>query len=358
MADPRIRKHADIIVNYSLKVKRGENIVLISDFEAKPLALEIYKLLIKNGANEVRMKFDSYEFAKAYFENASDEQLNHFPGIEEYEVKHADCYIRLSAPVNTRALSGIDSIKIAKRMKVTKPLSDYRVEKTRWVVTNHPTEAQAQEADMSLAEYEDFVYNAINNVDWKKKYKEQEKLRKLMNITDKVRIVGEKTDLSFSIKGRKAENAGGNFNMPDGEVFTSVIEDSARGFISYSFPALYLGREFNSVYLEFKNGKVIKAKAEKNENDLNKILDMDRGARFIGEFGIGNNYAIQKFTKDILFDEKIGGTIHIALGRGYKTTLSMNVSALHWDMIKDLRSRNGELWFDKKLVQRSGKWKI
>ena len=145
--------------------------------------------------------------------------------------------------------------------------------------------------------------------------------------------------------------------MPDGEVFTSSVENSANGFITYSFPALYMGREFHNVRLEFKNGKVIKATADKNEADLNKILDMDGGARFIGELGIGNNFAIKKFTKDILFDEKIGGTIHIALGRGYKETLSKSVSALHWDMIKDLRN-DSELRFDNQIVQKNGKWLI
>lgn len=355
--DPRIQKQAEILVNHSLKVKKGEKVVIISDFEAKPLALEIYRLLIKNSASEVRMKFDSYEFAKVYFENASIEQIEHFPAIEEFETKHVDCYIRISAPTNTRALSGIGADKITQRSKVTRSISDYRVEHTRWVITKYPTEAQAQEADMSLSEYEDFVYHAINNVDWVKLHKEQEALRKLMDITCKVKIVGEGTNLILSIKDRKAENCSGRFNMPDGEVFTSVVEDSANGYIRYTYPALYMGREFHNVRLEFKKGEVVRATADKNETDLNKILDMDRGARYIGELGIGNNFAIKRFTKDILFDEKIGGTIHIALGKGYKETLSKNSSALHWDMIKDLRT-NGELYFDGELVQKNGRWLI
>ncbi|KKQ48261.1 MAG: Peptidase M29, aminopeptidase II [Candidatus Woesebacteria bacterium GW2011_GWD1_38_10] len=355
--DLRIQKQADILVNHSLKVKKGERVVVISDFEAQTLALEVYRLLIKNGAYEVRVKFDSYEFAKAYFENASQEQIKYFPKIEEFETKNVDCYLRISAPTNTRALSGIDAQKISERASVTRTISDHRVEKTRWVITQYPTEAQAQEADMSLADYEEFVFSAINNVDWKKMWKDQENLRRLMDRTDKVRIVGENSDLTLHIKGRRAENCAGEFNMPDGEVFTSVVEDSANGFITYSFPAIFMGREFHNVRLEFKNGKVIEALADKNEEDLNKILDMDRGARFIGELGIGNNYAIKRYTKNILFDEKIGGTVHIALGKGYKKTLSRNVSALHWDMIKDLRN-DGELWFDKKLVQKNGVWKI
>jgi aminopeptidase len=210
---------------------------------------------------------------------------------------------------------------------------------------------------MSLSDYEDFMFKVINDVDWKKLFKQQEKLRKLIDKTKKVQIKGPGTDLVLSIAGRKAVNSAGKNNMPSGEVFTSVVENSANGFISYSYPALYFGREFHDVYLEFKNGKVVKAKASKGEKDLNKILDMDRGARFIGELGIGNNDKIKKFTKDILFDEKIGGTVHIALGKGYKETLTRNKSTLHWDMIKDLR-QGGELWFDDKLVQKNGKWLI
>jgi aminopeptidase len=145
--------------------------------------------------------------------------------------------------------------------------------------------------------------------------------------------------------------------MPDGEVFTSVVENKADGFITYTYPALYMGREFHKVRLEFKKGKVVRATADKNEPDLNKILDMDKGSRFLGELGIGNNFRIAKFTKDILFDEKIGGSIHLALGKGYKETDSKNESGLHWDMIKDLRL-GGELWFDDKVVQKNGKWLI
>jgi len=357
MVDTRIIKQADIVVNHCLKVKKGERVIISSDFEGKPLALEVYTLLIKEGVLEVRLKFDSYEFTKAYFNNASNRQLNHFPKIEDYEIKNIDCCLRISASSNTRALSTVDAKKISKRSRVTLPLANYRVEKTRWVITKYPTEAQAQEADMSLSEYEDFVFGAINNVDWRKMEVEQEVIKKLLDRTDKVKIIGKDTDLTLSVKGRRAENCAGRFNMPDGEIFTSVLENSADGYISYSFPALFMGREFHNVRLEFKKGKVIKASADKNEADLNEIIDTDRGARFVGELGIGNNFAINRFTKDILFDEKIGGTIHLALGKGYKTTLSKNNSAIHWDMIKDLR-HNGQLWFDNRLVQKNGKWLI
>src|SRR3990172_4440412 len=357
LIDPRIKKQAKILVDYSLKIKKGENVVILAEFVAKPLALEVYKLLIKTGANEIKVHFGDYEFAEAYYKYASSRQIKHFPKLEMDETKAMDCYIRIGAPSNTRGLSGVDIKKLTERARVTRPILNWRVDKTRWVITKFPTDAQAQEADMSLSDYEDFVFSGIVGVDWEKKFKEQEKLRKRVDATREVHIVGVGTDLKLGIAGRKAENAGGKYNMPDGEVFTSVIENKANGFITFSYPALYLGREYTDIKLEFKNGKIVKANASKGEKDLQKILNTDKGARIIGELGLGNNYKINRFTKDILFDEKIGGSIHLALGRGYKETLSKNESAIHWDMIKDLRS-GGEIFFDDKLVQKNGKWLI
>lgn len=353
----RVKKQAEVLVDYSTKVKKGDNVQVLADFLAKPLVLEIYKLLIKRGAGEVRVKFGSYELSEIFYKNATDEQLKNFPKISEFEMKNTDCFIAVRSSKNTRALSNIDPKRMNLRSKTTRSITDYRVENTHWVLTNFPTEAQAQEADMSLTEYSDFVFNAVNKVDWQKKFKEQESLRKIIDKVSEVHIIGPGTDLRLSKKGRSAENCAGKHNMPDGEVFTSVLENSTNGFITYSYPALYMGREFHDIRIEFKNGKAVKVTASKGERDLNKILDMDRGARFIGELGFGNNYKITRFTKDILFDEKIGGSIHIALGKGYKRTGSKNKSALHWDMIKDLR-RGGEIYFDGKVVQKDGKWLI
>jgi aminopeptidase len=357
MLDPRITKVAEILVNYSSKVKKGDRVGILSDFAGLPLVTEIYRLCLKKGAAEVMLHFDSYELDEIYAKNTTSEQRLTFPKIAMGEIKNIDCWFGIIAPTNTRGLSGVDPKIFAETQKAFRPVSAWRVEKTKWVLAQFPTQAQAQEADMSLSDYEDFVYSAVTKVDWKKKHRQQEKLRKLLDKTGEIKIVGEGTDLTLNIKGRKAENAAGEFNMPDGEVFTSVVEDSPEGFITFSYPAIYMGREFHEVRLEFKKGRVVKATAAKGEKDLNKILDMDRGARRIGELGIGNNFKIERFTKNILFDEKIGGSIHLALGKGYKETLSKNVSSLHWDMIKDLRE-GGELYFDGKLVQRGGVWKI
>ncbi len=366
LTDPRVTKFAKILVNYSAKAKKGERALIVSDWLARPLALEVYKELLRAGVVEILVHFEvdeqvlsrSYnEFSESYLKLAKPFQINAFPKLGEQITKGIDLWFRLYAQTNTRGFANIDSSKITQRTKIIKPLIDHRVEKTKWVLTEFPTEATAQDADMSLAEREDFVYGSVIDVDWEKKSKEQDKLVKRLNKTKDVHIIGEETDLRLKITARKAENGDGKFNMPDGEVFTSVIEDSTDGFITYTYPAIYLGKEFHKVRLEFAGGRVIKATATKGQEDLNKILDMDDGARIVGELGIGNNFKISKFTKNILFDEKIGGSIHLALGNGYKETGSKNESALHWDMIKDLR-KGGELWFDDKLVQKDGKWLV
>jgi aminopeptidase len=355
MIDPRVVKTAQLLVNYSTRVKTGDRVAILSDVEAWPLIKEVYRECIKAGASEVRVHISSAELQEIYFKHASNRQIETFPQLEWEETKNMQVYIRIWAPSNTRSLTNVDSKKISARSKVTGKIMDRRVDHTKWVIVNYPTQALAQEADMSLSEYSDFVFSAMLDVDWNKVKKEQDKLKKLVTKTKMVRIVGPDTDLTFSIDGRAGESAWGDHNMPDGEVFTSVVENSTDGYITYSYPALYQGKEFHNVRLEFKNGKVVKAAADKGGNDLNKILDMDSGSRRIGELGIGNNFKIQKFTKDILFDEKIGGTIHIALGSGYTETGSKNKSGLHWDMVKDLRD-GGELYFDGKLVQKNGKW--
>jgi aminopeptidase len=209
---------------------------------------------------------------------------------------------------------------------------------------------------MSLDEFEDFVYNATN-IDWKKESKKQDKLKRILDKGKMVRIVGEDTDLSFSIMGRKALKCDGKHNMPDGEVFIAPVENSTNGKIAYSYPAIRLGKEVDGIKLEFKNGKVVKFSARKNESLLRESLNIDSGAKRLGEFGIGVNSGIKKFIKQILFDEKIGGTIHLALGMAYKEGGGRNKSAIHWDMIKDLR-KGGSLYIDGKLIQKNGKFVI
>jgi aminopeptidase len=233
----------------------------------------------------------------------------------------------------------------------------------RWCITLYPTHASAQEAGTSLTDYEEFVYGAmlLQHDDpvaaWKAQGKEQQRIADFLSETREVRIVAKNTDLRLAIAGRKWENADGLKNFPDGEVFSSPIEDSVNGVIAYTFPAIYGGREVDGIRLTFEHGRVVKAEAEKGNDFLQEMLNMDAGARVIGELGVGTNYGIQRFTKNMLFDEKIGGTVHLALGAGYPETGSLNVSSLHWDMLLDLRG-GGEIYADGRLVQKNGKWEI
>jgi aminopeptidase len=355
MADSRIKRLAKILTEYSVDIKKGDIISINSGVEAKSLVLEVAKLILKKGAIP-RINLSLEEYPYIFFKHAKDEQLKRFPKITLYEVKNSDGFISIGTEYNTRELTNINPKKLAIKRRASKPVQDLIMKKKNWVICEYPTNALAQEADMSLNEFENFVFKATNRK-WNEEEKKQIKLKKLMDKTDRVRIVGKDTDITFSIKDRPAKTCAGKFNMPDGEVFTSVVEDSTEGYIRYTYPVIKDGREVDDVQLWFSKGKVIKAKAKKNERFLKETLNTDKGSKTIGEFGVGFNYGIKKFIKNILFDEKIGGTIHLALGQGYEETLSKNKSAIHWDMIKDLR-KGGEIYFDGKLIQKDGKFVV
>jgi len=356
MPEPRTVKLADILVNYSLKVKKGERVLINSSSElAKPLVLEVYKNVLKAGGHpSVNIAFE--EMSNIFYNIATKEQLLDFPKAKFFEAKSVDCVVNIRASVNKRALSNVDSKRIAERSKVLKSISEVIVNEKRWVLCNFPTNALAQETDMSLEEYEDFLYSATN-IDWEKVRKEEMKLKRVLDKGNVIRIVGKGTDLTLGIKGRKAIPCFGERNMPDGEVFLSPLEISAEGEIYYDLPAIYQGKEVLGIRLKFKKGKVVEASAEKNEKFLMAMLDTDKGARYLGELGIGVNYGIKHFSKDILFDEKIGGTVHLAVGRSYKDAGGKNESAIHWDMIKDLRN-GGAIYVDGKMIQRNGRFLI
>lgn len=355
MADQRVEKIAKILVDYSTKVKKGDNVQIIADQSANELALEVYKLVIQRGAyplNHISLPNAGY----FYYRHASDEQLKHFPEIAMHEMKNTDAVIYISAPLNLKELSGINPKRMALRQSAVKSLQEYRVRHTRWVIFDYPTNSMAQEAGMSLDDFENFVYGAAI-IDWNKESKKLDKLKKVIDHGKSVRIISKNTDISFSINKRIGIKCVGNYNLPDGEVFTAPVEDSVNGQIQYTYPAIYAGQEVDGVCLTFKNGKVVKASATKNYALLKAMIDSDKGARTLGEFGIGTNYKITKFVKNILFDEKIGGTIHLALGSTYPETGGKNSSAIHWDMLLDLR-KGGELYVDGKLIQKDGKFLI
>lgn len=356
MSDPRTIKLAGILVNHSMKVKKGERVLIGSSSElAKPLVLEVYKKVLKAGGHpSVNIAFE--ETANIFYSMASKEQLLYFPKAKFFEAKNVDCVVNIRAAVNKKALSNIDSKAISMRSKVLMPIQEEIVNRKRWVICNFPTNALAQETDMSLEEYEDFLYTATN-INWEKVKKEEVKLKRVLDRGKIVRITGKDTDLCLSIKGRKAIPCFGERNMPDGEVFLSPVENSAEGQIYYDLPAIYQGKEVLGIRLKFRKGKVVEASAEKNENFLIAMLDTDKGARYLGELGIGTNYGIRHFSKDILFDEKIGGTVHLAVGRSYKDAGGKNESAIHWDMIKDLRN-GGAIYIDGRLIQKNGRFLI
>ncbi|MFQ5441410.1 MAG: aminopeptidase [Thermodesulfobacteriota bacterium] len=356
MSDPRVKKLASILINHSLGVKKGENVLISSSSEiAKPLVLEVYREAMLRGANpSLNIAFE--ETANIFYKLATKAQLKNFPKAKLYEAKNIDCVVNIRASANKKSLSNINPAKVGLRSKVLSPLRDLIVNKKRWVLCNYPTNAGAQEADMSLEEYENFLYGATN-IDWKKEKKKQMKLKKALDRASVVRIKGRDTDLTIGIKGRKAIPCYGTCNMPDGEVFLSPVENTAEGHIFYEMPAIYQGREVTGIRLTFEKGRVTGASAEKNEAFLLAMLDTDRGARFLGELGIGVNYGIKKFSKDILFDEKIGGTVHLAVGRSYEEAGGVNISAIHWDMIKDLR-KGGVLYLDGAAIQKNGRFLI
>jgi aminopeptidase len=356
MADPRIKKLAKVLVGHSLNVKRGESVMIAASSEvAKPLVLEVYREVLKAGGNPL-LSVGFEEAANIFLEEANSAQLKHLPKTKLYEARNIECFVSIRAPLNKKSLSRTDPKKSGIRAKAMRPISNTIVNKTRWVLTNFPTNALAQEADMSLAEYEDFLYGATN-IDWKKVKKEEMTLKRVLDKGKVVRIVGPETDLTLSIAGRKAIPCYGDRNMPDGEVFLSPVENSAEGYIYYEMPAIYQGREVTGIRLKFKKGKVVEASADKNEEFLIATLDTDPGARFLGELGIGVNYGIKDCTKDILFDEKIGGTVHLAVGKSYEEAGGKNKSAIHWDMIKDLRKK-GTLFIDGKAIQKNGRFLI
>ena len=353
MADARIEMLAEILVSYSVKVKRGSAIKINLGPEARELGLEVYKRVLGKGAFPI-VNCTLPGFAYEYYKRATNEQLKRFPKIAEFEVKNIDGVISIGTEYNTREFTNIKPAKVALRSRVLRPLSEIVLKKDNWVICLFPTNALAQDAEMSLAEFEEFCYKATN-LDWKKESVKQDKIKRIIDKGSEVRLIGKNTDLRFSIKGRTAIKCDGRRNMPDGEVFCAPVENTVEGHIEYSYPAIKGGREVDGIRLRFAKGRCIEATADKNEKFLHAMLDTDKGARYLGEFGIGMNFGIKRFIKQILFDEKIGGTVHLALGMAYKQGGGRNESALHWDMIKDMR-KGGEIIVDGKCVQRDGKF--
>ncbi len=375
MQDPRIDKLAKVITGYSVNIKKGDRVYITTSPAAQPLTLAVIEQVIKLGGLPHITAGSSYHHLdlvpgamETLLKYGSDEQIAYVNPIERMALNEFDVRIAIRAETNTRSLSNIDPRKISLMQNARRELSDVFMRRSgsgdlRWVVTLFPTDASAQDADMSLREYEDFVFSACLLEDddpiasWQKVAERQQHYVDFLKGKKRVHIKGPNCDLTVGIDGRTFINSEGKKNFPDGEIFTGPEETVTEGWVKFTYPAIYLSREVDQVELEFKQGRVVKANAAKGKDFLMSVLDTDEGVRTLGEFAIGTNNAIKKFTRNILFDEKLGGTIHMALGASYPDTGGVNQSAVHWDMICDTRDGT-EITVDGVPFYRSGEFLI
>jgi aminopeptidase len=364
VADTRVEKLAKVLVHYSIHVKKGDWVRVEGTTVGQELMRAAFVEILKAGGNPT-MRVGLPRNGHDFFTHASPDQLRFIAPTASIEIDRLDASLSIWAGWNSKELSGIDPKKMAASQAARKELFARYLKRIgsgslKWCGTLFPNDSSAQDAEMSLTEYEDFVYRAgkLDQKDpiaeWQKVSRAQVKLVRFLSTLKTVRIVGPDTDLSFKVAGRKWINCDGHENFPDGEVFTGPVENSAEGHIRYSFPAIHGGREVENVRLVFKKGKVVEAKADKGEDYLNVMLDSDAGARYVGELAFGTNYSIKRFTKNTLFDEKIGGTMHIAVGASLPESGGRNKSSLHWDMVCDTR-KGFTVYGDGKPIMKDGK---
>ena len=357
MVDERVKKLAHNLVNYSTKVKKGEK-VLIDLFgqEAIPLGKELVKEVYNAGGLPV-VKIYNEEITNELIKGGNKESFNLTQDIDYYEMNKMDAYIGIRASKNINNNSNISSEKMKEYEKeYLDKVLDERVDNTKWVILRYPNGSMAQLAKMNTSDFEDFYFD-VCNLDYAKMDKAMDNLKALMEKTDKVHILGPGTDLTFSIKGMGGIKCAGEFNIPDGEVYSAPIKDSVNGKISYNAFSTYRNFTFDNICLEFKDGQIIKATANNTEK-INEILDTDDGARYIGEFAIGLNPYINHPMNDILFDEKIAGSFHFTPGRAYQDMFNGNISSIHWDLvcIQTPEYGGGEIYFDDVLIRKDGKF--
>ncbi|MFL5945541.1 MAG: aminopeptidase [Gaiellaceae bacterium] len=364
MSDPRVAKLGELLVDYSLALRPGQLVRIDGNTVAAPLVTEVYRHALRAGAlPRTRVEVEGLDLIA--LTEASEEQLTFISELDWQEIEQLYAVVTIWADRNTRLLTGADPERVSRRIGSRRKLTNrfwQRIDagEATWVGTRFPTEAHAQDAEMSLAEYEEFVYGACHVRDgedpvahWRGVSQELNARARELETVRELRIVGPDTDLRLGVDGRKWMAADGKLNMPDGEVFTSPVETETEGEIRFSFPAIFHGRSVEDVRLRFDGGRVVDAEAKTSNDYLQSLLDMDEGSRILGELAFGMNYEIDRFTRDILFDEKIGGTIHLALGASFHKVGGENDSGLHWDMICDLR-QDGEVYADGELVWKAG----
>jgi aminopeptidase len=361
MTDDLIARWATLLVDYCLRVEPGETILIASELEARPLVEACHREVIRRGAHPI-VRVELPGLSEFFLANATENQLTHLSPVSIREAEVCDGRIRISAETDTRSMRGVDPNRQAMVDRARAPLREL-VGRKRWVLTQFPTAAYAADAKMDRDAYEAYVASAmfLDRDDpvaaWQALGRRQAGLAAFMTGVHEVRIEADGTDLTLSVDRRTWINSDGRRNMPSGEIFTGPVEDSARGKLRCSFPVCRSGRELVGIALEFEGGQVVSARADEGEDYLLSMLGLDPGARRLGELGIGLNAGIDRFTGSILYDEKIGGTVHLALGNSYPETGGLNTSALHWDLIVDLR-QGGRVTADGRVVMEDGRWLV
>ena len=367
MTDPRIEQIANVLIRYSLNIQPGETLYIQADVAAEPLLREVYRQAIRAGAF-VTTQINFPGLGKIFMDEANEEQLKWVNPFYKMAVEQFDAYLGIGAATNTREGTGSDPEKRAIKQEATQPIFDTFLKRFadgafKWCATQFPTQAAAQDANMEFEDYEQFVFNAClpnreNPIGfWQKMETRQNRLIERLNTVKEVRLLAQNTDLTVNVEGRTWINCAGRENFPDGEVFTGPVEDKTEGHVSFTYPAVHRGNEVIGAQLFFKKGRVVKATAEKGEDFLINMLDSDEGARALGEFAIGTNPGIQTFTRNTLFDEKIQGTVHMAVGMSYPESGGKNQSQIHWDMVRDMRE-GGQLFTDGDLIYENGAFTI
>lgn len=364
MADYRLRNLARLVVEYCVDLRENEEVTIDGSVESVPFIREIVREAVQRGAYPIIRIMDE-SITEVFFKYATQGVLTHVSHIEKEIVSRTNAIIRVHAPTHTKPLSGIDPERLKIRSTATKEISEIFLKRSankelKWVVVAYPTRALAQEAGMSIEEYEDFVYRATYAdaedpiLTWREISRKQQKIAEFLSKVHELKFVGPGIDLYMRVDGRIWINDDGRNNMPGGEVFSAPLEDSVEGYVEFDFPAIWRGVEVDGVRLVFKNGIVTEARASRNEEFLKKMLEVDEGAKRLGEIAFGLNYHITRITRDILFDEKIGGTVHMALGSAYPESGGRNISAIHWDMIKDMK--RGKVYADGDLIYENGRF--
>ncbi len=361
-----LKKYAELLVDYCLEIKAGDKLLIRTSILAEPLVREVYRAAIKRGAHvETDLSFSGKN--SIFLNNASDDQLEYEPILFKKAMEEFNAYLAIRAPYNLREDQNVNADSRSKRSKAMRPIMASYFERTatrelKRSLCQYPTQASAQEAGMSLEEYSEFVFNACHLYDdkpedsWLAIRKNQQQIVDFLNKQDVIRYVCKDTDISFRVKDRIWINSDGQTNMPSGEVYTAPIENSVNGMVHFNYPSIYMGKEVSGITLWVENGEVVKWDAITGKDILDQVFQIE-GANYFGEVAIGTNYNIQQATKNILFDEKIGGTIHMAVGQSYKQNGGKNQSAIHWDMITDM-SDGGSIYADGEKVYENGKFII